>query len=551
MSAGARLSRGLSTVVLAAIIAGSLLLIAAQLLHAFGSYGTSAVAGSWSMVRYAEEGETLSAILEDAVGVFLVTNVGTRPLRPDVFVLAGEEGVALMRVRSLFTTCEGSIWPRVTCEFYHGLRDAMLVAMVTYEGHVLRSSPLRAFSLQAGVVEVVDVDLNSIRRPEGIASVFIVDDGSLLAGPTAPGVGRGMNGTYVYLLNITRYDVVVKTSGTGACFGVIAIARNVGGAPGDSYNVMITFPRTGSGDLATNLTLGGSPLSLGNFGVLRVQVYGFRGQLTLYRGSSAVACIPPTPSCPEPLGIFYYGYYYDMRVAMDGKAEEVRVFGGVPFSAGISTSYLPYLFVGDLDGNGANDVVFITEDASFGDRAAYNDRNPLGSSPLFLDSSTTELVLKLNLSLISGNSDGSVEGATLDGLIFYVRVFLHDNSFPDNTTHLPKRLDLSDVRNNQVVLRLFLVSETGALFELRSFDFYELMGGHRTVVENPVTGGFYEYVQLSAYVPLPPSGRFWVAIGLKDPFSCSAQGGSIFDDLDLTIGFDTIHVIPVYKPSNR
>ncbi|MGC8975740.1 MAG: hypothetical protein ACP5KB_06065, partial [Thermoprotei archaeon] len=227
-------------------------------------------------------------------------------------------------------------------------------------------------------------------------------------------------------------------------------------------------------------------------------------------------------------------------------ANQVLVFKRIASGEGgtQATTYYPYLFIGDLDGNGVNEVVFVTEDAFYGEKKDYDDRNPLDPElerTTLLDYSEVPLPLTINLSRVTGVSDGSIPGSRFSGLMLGINLIFHDNSYPDGD-------QLGDNDDTRTLLRISLVQkdEAGNIvsrYVVREFDYQEICNYHKTIIKDFINDNYYVKISQNIYVPVPGTGKYWLLIEIMDPYYRTGTT----NDVDFTIGFEIISIIPLSR----
>jgi len=346
----------------------------------------------------------------------------------------------------------------------------------------------------------------------------------------------------------TPFDVY--TDDKGIRFGVVVIgydptwiAKNVSGIKTPpQFRIMITGPAfTGQDKIYIGKT---NPLTGGQG--FRLVINNFTGVIKICRDdcskdSNVIACSSSLPGycgnvARNATGFWYYGSTdSNLRLYISGLATYAAYYMRISSSqAGVGeTSYNPYLFIGDVDGNGLADIVFVTEDAYYGSYDRIDDY--YGNDDLS-DWSTTPLRLTLfQVGRRFGYSDGSIDGSVYSGVYLLMNIFFHDNSYPDEQ-------QLRDIDRTDWVLRVILYDSSGNTYVVREYRYQEICNYHKTRITDFVRDNYFVKISQSIYVPLPPSGRYWVAIEFQDPY-----GSGRTNDADVTVGVEFIGAIALYR----
>jgi len=559
-----KLRRGISTLLLSTLIIAALLTSITAVYMQSSLLRRSMTSGAYSLMQYSELHDlTRLAILQEEGFGLRVTNIGVLPVELQYFVVDEGHGIKIIEASSLPSDCgRVSLQQGQSCN-YLGL-TGKVTAIITSAGVVVRPEYVGVRSEIVGATYISLIPLESVYTPEDLSRLFDIPN-ELIDLPLAGGQGRryaGMRGDKLFLItaNDLRGDVdVVTGSKVGnnpptiapIGFGVMLIGydpawvRYPVGAP--QYTIMLTIPKDVPQD--TYLIVGGQKVSDYGSRDLRIVMRGFRGLIEIYNGSQLLACTGG--SCPrDVLGGWYYGYKSSssdpnpiLKVKLSGFASQILIFKRVASGEGgtQATTYYPYLFIGDLDGNGVNEVVFVTEDAFYGSSGQYDDRNPLDTSVSLLDYSEVPLPLTLNLSGITGNPDGSIPGSAFSGLLLNINFIFHDNSYPDGEAQL------NDNDDTRTVLRISLIQrdDSGNItsrYVIREFDYQEICNYHKTVIKDFINDNYYTKISQQIYAPVPGTGRYWLLIEIIDPY-----GIGLTNDADFTIGFEIISIIPLSR----
>ncbi|MEM4040968.1 MAG: hypothetical protein QXM83_04015, partial [Ignisphaera sp.] len=283
----------------------------------------------------------------------------------------------------------------------------------------------------------------------------------------------------------------------------------------------------------------------------------YTGVIQIKKGNTIIACSSTVPSgCSgialPAIGAWYYGTTdksINLRIYLNGFATYVARFMRMASDQSVTgeSSYYPYLFIGDIDGNGLNEIIFITEDAYYGDSSRINDM--YGNDDLS-DWTTVPLTLKLlQIGRALGSDDGSIDGSVYSGVVLYMNIFFHDNSHPDEN-------QLEDIDRTDWVLRILLIDRDNNEYIVREYRYQEICNYHKTRVTDFGRDNYFVKISQSIYVPLPSTGRYWIAVAFQDSYSYErryygtrpGQRNVYFiNDVDFTVGLEFIGVVPFYR----
>ena len=566
------LRRGISTLLLSTLIIAARLTSTASVYMLSSTLRRSVTSGAYSLIQYSELHDLtrLTVIQEEGYNL-RVANIGVIPTELQYVVVDEGYGIKIVEVSSLASSCGESLLRQGQECVYFGL-SGRVVALVTSAGVVVRPEYVGVKG-NANATYMGLIPLEGIYTPEDLSKLFNIPS-ELIDLPLTGGQGKryaGMEGEKLFFITSPKddilYDVEVATGiEKGQAFdvapmgfGVMLIGydpawlRSPQGVP--QYTIMLTLPKDvpdKDSYLAIRDQKSKEWKKLSDYGKsdLRVIIRGFRGVIKIYNESTLIACTGG--SCArDVLGAWYYGYRSSstdpnptLMVELSGLATQVLTFKRIASGEGgtQATTYYPYLFIGDLDGNGVNEVVFITEDAYYGGSSQYNDRNPLDPKVTLLDYSEVPLPLTLNLSGITGGADGSIPGSRFSGLIININLVFHDNSYPDGEAQL------SDNDDTKTLLRVSLIQKDDAgnivsKYIIREYDYQEICNYHKTIIRDFINDNYFVKIPQSLYVPIPGSGKYWVLIEIMDPYSYTGTT----NDVDFTIGFEIISILPLSR----
>lgn len=204
------------------------------------------------------------------------------------------------------------------------------------------------------------------------------------------------------------------------------------------------------------------------------------------------------------------------RVVLDGTAERIVVYGSSSNSSRVE-GFDPYLYVGDIDGNGNVEVIFVTQDYNTGTQSSYDDQISVGTALLRpMDANIYPLRLLFMSQPINGRQHSSV--------ILSLRMFFWDNSEDDISNN-----------DNRIVVRVGIYSnESGFFVYHTSLGYYEL-NRYRNV--RPMS---FPYIVKDFVINIPSVDKdYFVAIEISDPFLLEGTR----NDADIIIGLEYIGMI--------
>jgi hypothetical protein len=262
----------------------------------------------------------------------------------------------------------------------------------------------------------------------------------------------------------------------------------------------------------------------------RLKIYNFTGDIIIYQNGLEIARLEPgINGNKSAMGFWYYGYSVDLTVYINGHASKVVAYqrspaGNIP--PGSDTSYEPYLLLGDFDGNFINELVYVTEDATYDGPGDVDDHGARRTSVELWDQSTTPLIL-----IIPGSQASSDEyGAVQIKFSYYV----HDNSWDP--------YQLNDNYDTRDIITVALVdASTGEIVVSKTIGYQEITFLHQTVIDDFSEGNkYFTRIFTSLTLPIPNvSGKIYYAIiMIEDPYG--NENG--YNDADFTIGIEVIDV---------
>jgi len=558
-----RVHRGISSGVLVFIVSLAILAILSYSFMNVISILQHQSSGYKRSIWYSGLHEIYSLILDKEGGRVLIFNAGISDIVVDKLVVVGSGGETL--ALNPLDACNSTVIPSqsaIECSPRYEY-----TAVVTVEGVVIYlRSPLRRGIIEPTTVYMIPITFNFITM-EDFKQEFNIDPDLVKYPRPGDREARGMTGNKVLRvppgLDFDE-DVQVLTDPPGIAFGVAVIGydpswleevKSNPDAP-PRFRILIASP----GYTGTERYIIGNRVrpvaGLGN----RIHIWNFTGTIKIYNSTSRsyIACVSSDPGeCSGislcAIGAWYYGTTdLGLRIYINGDASFVAYFQRMAGGGEVGeTSYYPYLFIGDIDGNGIPELIFITEDAIFGsiiyvkDRYGSNDYYcpPQGSCDDLWDESTTPLVLRLDkIGRELGNPEGYIDGSTYAGLLLYINILFHDNSHPDT-------MQLSDNERTDWILKIILIGEDGSNYTIREYRYQEICNYHKTRITDFERDNYFVKISHSIFIPLPSSGRYWVAIVIQDPYSLRYDRSlrAYRNDADVTIGIELIGVIPFYR----
>lgn len=541
--------RGVSTAIMSFIISTVVLVIFTFIFLNIASSMYTASAGYRSVVKYSHVQQMHQIVLNKTTDYIYLINVGSSDIIVDQIVIRTYVGG--IEVRKPLDICEANTIPalgQIKCTSYYDY-----VAVITVDGVVIypQVPTIRAHAVRANATYMVPItfSLGEIAELQQGFNASI----ELIAKPypreSAQVNYTGILSTNIPILQQEFRNISVLTNITGVSFGVVIVGYDPSwvlekiNKPSEDipprFSIMILAPRFTTGE---RIRIGSSEYSLVGNGT-RIFISNFTGIVQIKRDNTTIACSSTTTGiCHSGLlpavGFWYYGSTdstLNLRLYINGTAVYVAYYTRMPttYSPSGRTSYLPYLFIGDVDGNGLNDLVFITEDAYYGSSSVNND---LYSSVNLNDWSTTPLILRLlQVGYSLGSIDGSIDGSRYAGVALYMNIFFHDNSHPDEN-------QLGDNDRTDWVLRVLLIDEYGNEYVVREYRYQEICNYHKTRVVDFRRDNYFAKLSQSLYISFPTAGKYWIALAIQDPYGQGPQ-----NDADITIGVEFIGILPFYR----
>jgi len=201
-------------------------------------------------------------------------------------------------------------------------------------------------------------------------------------------------------------------------------------------------------------------------------------------------------------------------VNISGVAQRVTLYTANNVTTG-SVGLDPYIFVGDLDGNGNVETVLVTEDFTVGSSTTINDKYAPQSIPIV---DTTINPVRLVFTNVPINSN------YYSMAVLSLRLFFWDNSLDDITDNY-----------NRVLLRVGLYDPVAKSYSyIVSLSYYELCR-YRHV--KPLV---LSYVTKDFLVVIPSTGKtYYIALEIEDPYYYVDN----INDADVIIGIEYVGIL--------
>ncbi|MEM4745030.1 MAG: hypothetical protein QXX52_08670 [Ignisphaera sp.] len=568
-----RLGKGISTAFISFMISLVVLVVSTYvILNMMHSAYTSSIAFR-NIVRYSHSHEIHQLVLNKTMNSVEIKNIGSSDIVIDKMIIKDYTGsIQIMDAINIVSQgiCSSYVIPTyraITCR-----RDYEYIAIVTPGGTVvdIHEPLIKAYAVRANTTYMISITFDNIKSPEDLQEIFDVDR-SLIAKPYTKDRAqvryRGVKSSKLLLLppgqEAEFINATVETESSGVAFGVAVIGydpswvREKMNKPNEDIPPRFTIMIAGPGFTGQEkITIGGKQYTLTGNGY-RIVINNYTGVIQIKKGNTIIACSSTVPSgCSgialPAIGAWYYGTTdssINLRIYLNGFATYVARFMRMASDQSVTgeSSYYPYLFIGDIDGNGLNEIIFITEDAYYGDSSRINDM--YGNDDLS-DWTTVPLTLKLlQIGRALGSDDGSIDGSVYSGVVLYMNIFFHDNSHPDEN-------QLEDIDRTDWVLRILLIDRDNNEYIVREYRYQEICNYHKTRVTDFGRDNYFVKISQSIYVPLPSTGRYWIAVAFQDSYSYErryygtrpGQRNVYFiNDVDFTVGLEFIGVVPFYR----
>ncbi len=231
-----------------------------------------------------------------------------------------------------------------------------------------------------------------------------------------------------------------------------------------------------------------------------------------------------THSGDRAIGMYYYcGFAKVCTLYIHGYAKRIVVYVADPskHEGGID----PYFFFADLDGNGVSEMVFITEDFSFGNKSSLGDEAPSSGVNNFSALDTT-----LPFWLVFKDPKYAVDSSKFAAIQVLIRVYFHDNAGSDTD-------EVDDPK--KFLFSIALVDpETGEIVSRYDAIYQMLDDIEDTYPPNT------NYITMNVPLLVPNTGKtYYVAVGFQDPYYFDGT----HDDVDFTLSIEWIGISYFYR----
>ena len=406
-------------------------------------------------------------------------------------------------------------------------------------------------SLQTALIRIFEVKSNegSIIRIWGDESTCNVSYNNIFIGYD-PEWSVDKRGTPLYNILITGYeDIVIHISKEGGIEPEVYINN----LSGEYYNI------SDEGNYY-RISISGIPY--------RIKILGFKptDDLVLYYDVNYNGILEESEELRGKDALGYWWLYSDQYICtsldncvkmakgylkLNGTAKQVIVYMDADYLDLFNItegSYDPYLFSADVDGNGYPELLFITEDESCSNAnlgsllfGRFNDVAHIGSYEIDNKTWADDWSIKPFFINLTGYS---VEGGKIALVQVAVRVYFHDNLF-DNLQFfkvlglsIPLSEEVED--RSRVLFGIYLIdSITGNIVSSREWNFDELDKLESTFPPNK------NFAVLSATLPVPQNGTYFIALGFQDPYEHTDDG---FNDGDFIIALEVVSVTYYARP---
>jgi len=426
--------------------------------------------------------------------VWCADNVGSTVVRVEYLkILAPDFGELVLRA-SQNGICSVSSGPVVepgstlcvTCS-----EGYTVVSLITSSGRVFSVDPSIYVLHQTAIGVPMEPLLVGVYSTAHLLQ-FISDPSTLVEGSVW---------TYTTLtqyLNVSNVDV------SGSLRASLVI---VGVNPASGKFNLLVVGKALSGD---SITVAGLAVDLG--AVARVR---YRLKIEDFDGVVMVGGVNVAP------GVYpcYVNFGTQCLVSLSGVAARLTLYSASASSLG-PLGLDPYIFVGDLDGNGATETLLVTQDFDVGDRSTVNDRE---SGTRYLDRTLKPLEL-----IFSQKPINSSKYATA---VLSIKMFYWDSS-----------LDDIEDNDNRVIMKVGLYDPDTRSFVYSVYlSYYELCRyrGVRPFSVSYITKDFILYVPLENQTKV-----YYVAIELYDPFLVE----NTRNDAEVLIGLEYVGIVLGVRP---
>jgi len=258
----------------------------------------------------------------------------------------------------------------------------------------------------------------------------------------------------------------------------------------------------GNATSGNSITVGNDAVDLSRAGALR-----YRLKIENFTGVIQIGSSPAGPGIYPCL--INTGKSCRVTISSSEPADIIRLYTNTTTLTPQAVGLDPYIFVGDIDGDGNTETIFVTQDFTTGNSGSVNDVNKRFNR-VALDSSLKPVRLILS----------TVNGSQYSAAVLSIRFFYWDNSIDD----------ISDNDNRVIVRAGLLDTATGEVRYSVALSYYELCR-----YRHPPFSISYVTKDFMIYIP-SENKEFQVFIELADPYSNTGNR----NDADILIGLSYI-----------
>lgn len=508
-------------------------------------------------MQYVDKSSSASLSVEINNGYVSITNTGPLPISLSEIFYEEEGRLVPLRLSPENSNCTSPLEPLQSCIIND--KFVKVHSIVTSEGLVIKPEKQEVRVQGSYYVKMHHLTFN-VNSAEDLSAVFMIPQSQVVIpykDVPSINIARVVNSTITYFVERTEDFSNPTLNGSLVRFGALIVGRDP--ANPAKYNLLLVIPNNRSPGNSANLTINQYPLHFNTSAydteVLRIRVEGFSGAISIVNATSPGVSVACNTDCGrDALGTWFYGLTGNLSLNISGTANRVVAFRGINHTTAQQiinrtwNNFSPYLFVGDIDDNRLTDILFVTEDANYGNKTIVNDRNPALPQKMLVDYTVSPLRLYLNLSVLTGDPTGVIDGGEYQGLILYINSLFHDNVYPDEqvapSPYSPKtnktNYDIIDIRD---IMRILLVDEHNNSYIVRTVSISELYAYHKTVITSPASDEYAWKTQITSYILLPGRGKYRVAVELLDPYHVEGT----LNDADITIGLDVLTTLPLKR----
>jgi hypothetical protein len=421
--------------------------------------------------------------------VIEVLNAGSAPVRIDAVLVTVGGTPLLVRLGSKSicnSTQPGVLVPRSSTIIICSREGYKPVGVVTQGGRVFVVNP----RIEAYFEKPVGIPMKTL-----YGGVTVTSTSSLLNLLYNKSIlySNAVNTTIPMTLALNRSSVYVSATLQAS---LVMVGRN---PANNKLNILVIGSATSG-----NYVSAGTTVSLSRAGALR-----YRLKIENFTGTIQIGGIPVGPGIYPCL--VSTGSSCAVTISSTAPANSVRLYTNTTARTSQAVGLDPYVFVGDIDGDGNTETVFVTQDFTIGDSNSLNDVNRRFGRPA-LDSSLVPIRLIL----------GSVDGSKYSSAVLSIKFFYWDNSADD----------IND-NDNRVIIRAGLLDPaTGAVRYSVALSYYELCRYRQLPF-------YISYVTKDFLIYIPnESKKFSVFIEFVDSYSNT----NTRNDADILVGLSYVGI---------